>query len=78
MTSFAMKMSYGDNHRDDNDTGQKPEAIHLNYAIYVEAHDQFWDIAHEIVEPVVDTCQNVDWFIIVPEKQRESACIRDC
>lgn len=72
-----MKMNYGDNHMEDNDTGQKPEAIHLNYAVNVKAHDQFWDIAHEIVEPVVDTGQNVDWFIIVPEKHIRSARVRE-
>lgn len=49
---------------------KKPAAIYLNNAINVKAHDQLWDIAHEIVEPVVDTCQNVDWFIVVPEKHR--------
>ena len=56
---------------DNNNTGQKAAAIHLNDAINVKTHDQLGDIAHQIVEPVVDTCQNVDWFIVVPEKHRE-------
>lgn len=35
----------------------------------MKTHNQFWDIAHQVVQPVVNTCQNVDWFIAVPEKQ---------
>lgn len=44
---------------------------YLNDAIDVKTHDKFWDIAHQIVEPVVDTCQNVDWLIVVPREQDE-------
>lgn len=74
-----MKMNYGNNQTDNNNSGQKPAAIYLNNAINMKAHDQFWDIAHQIVEPVVNTCQNVDWFIVVPEKhkERERERIRD-
>lgn len=46
--------------------------IYLNNAIDVKAHDKLWDVTHQIVEPVVDTCQNVDWLIVVPEKQSEN------
>ena len=43
--------------------------IYLNNAIDMKTHDEFWDIAHQIVKPVVDACQNVDWFIVVPESR---------
>lgn len=36
----------------------------------MKAHDKLRNVAHQIVEPVVDTRQNVDWFVIVPEIQR--------
>lgn len=46
----------------------QPTVIYLNNAIDVKAHDELGDITHQIVEPVVDTRQNVDWFVVVPEK----------
>lgn len=52
-------------------TGLKQTVIYLNNAIDVKTHDKFWNIAHQIVEPIVDTCQDVDWFIVVPEKHTE-------
>lgn len=44
---------------------------YLNNAINVKTHDKFWDVTHQIIKPVVDTCQNVDWFIVVPEKKQK-------
>lgn len=46
--------------------------FYLNNAIDMEAHDKFWDITHQIVEPVVNSCQNVDWFVVVSKKDRKS------
>lgn len=61
-----------DFHKADNNIYCKaelqPTVIYLNNAIDVKAHDKLGDITHQIVEPVVDTCQNVDWFVVVPEK----------
>lgn len=42
--------------------------IYLNNAVDVEAHHKLRDVAHQIVEPVVDSRQNVDWFVVVSEK----------
>lgn len=53
-------------------TEQHTKPIYLNNAIDVKAHDKLWDITHQIVEPVVNSCQNVDWFIVVSEKNTES------
>lgn len=36
----------------------------------MKTHDEFWDVAHQIVKPVVDTGQNVDWLIAVPENKK--------
>lgn len=36
----------------------------------MKTHDKLWDVAHQIVKPVVDTGQNVDWFIAVPKKRQ--------
>lgn len=44
-------------------------AFYLNNAIDMKAHDEFWDVTHQIVEPVVNSCQNVDWFVVVSKKQ---------
>lgn len=49
--------------------------MYLNNAIDVKTHDKLWDIAHEIVEPVVDTCENVDWLIAVPKKHGENVMV---
>lgn len=71
-----MKINYS-NHQTDNNNytyynnGLQPTVIYLNNAVDVKAHDELWDITHQIVEPVVNTCQNVDWFIVIPEKHRE-------
>lgn len=50
----------------------QPAVIYLNNAIDVKAHDKLRDVTHQIVKPVVHTCQNVDWFIVVPEKHSEN------
>lgn len=42
--------------------------FYLNDAIDMKAHDKFWDVTHQIVEPVVNSCQNVDWFVVVSKK----------
>jgi len=34
----------------------------LHNAIVMVAHGQFWHIAHEIVQPVVNASQHVDWL----------------
>ena len=34
----------------------------LHDSIVVITHGQFWYIAHEVVEPVVNARENVDWL----------------
>lgn len=41
----------------------------------MKAHDKLRDITHQIVKPVVNSCQNVNWFIVVSEKHRKKADI---
>lgn len=41
----------------------------------MKAHDKLRDITHQIVKPVVNSCQNVNWFIVVSEKHRKEADI---
>lgn len=41
----------------------------MDDAIDVKAHDELWNIAHQIVQPVVNTCENVDWLVVIPEKE---------
>lgn len=43
--------------------------IYLNDSVDVETHHKLWDIAHQIVEPVVDSRQDVDWFVVVSGKK---------
>lgn len=43
--------------------------IYLNNAVDMKAHHKLRDVTHQIVEPVVDSCQNVDRFVVVSEKQ---------
>lgn len=40
--------------------------FYLHYAIYMETHDKLWYVAHQIVQPVINTSENVDWFVIIP------------
>lgn len=35
----------------------------------MKTHDEFWNVAHQIVKPVVNARQNVDWFIAVPKNK---------
>lgn len=67
-------MNYGSCHRNNHVciTGLKSAISYLNNAIDVKAHDEFRNVAHQIVKPVVDACQNIDWFIVVPEKHTET------
>lgn len=41
----------------------------------MKAHDKLRDITHQIVKPVVNSCQNVNWFIVVSEKHRKKVDI---
>lgn len=34
----------------------------------MKTHDKLRDITHQIVKPVVNSCQNVNGFIVVSEK----------
>lgn len=54
------------------------QLVHLTYlnnTIDMKAHDKLRDITHQIVKPVVNSCQNVNWFIIVSEKHRKEAIL---
>lgn len=42
----------------------------------MKAHDKLRDVTHQIVKPVVNSSQNVNWFIVVSEKHRKVADIR--
>ena len=39
---------------------------HLHNPIEVEAHGQLGNVAHEVVQPVVQASQHGDWFLHVP------------
>lgn len=71
---LSEKMNNG-NHPPDNsyynivNAALQPTVIYLNNTVDMKAHDKLRDITHQIVQPVVNSCQNVDWFIVVPEKQ---------
>lgn len=41
----------------------------------MKAHDKLRDITHQIVKPVVDSCQNVNWFIVVSAKHKKKVDI---
>lgn len=43
----------------------------------MKAHDKLRDITHQIVKPVVNSSQNVNWFIVVSEKHRITQPILD-
>lgn len=49
--------------------------FYLHYAIYMETHDKLWYIAHQIVQPVINTSENVNWFVVIP-KSREKKNIK--
>ena len=40
--------------------------LYLDYPVDMEAHNKLWDVAHEIVQPVVDSSQDVDRLVVVP------------
>lgn len=54
------------------------QLVHLTYlnnTIDMKAHDKLRDITHQIVQPVVNSCQNIYWFIVVSEKHRKEVDI---
>lgn len=70
---FSVKIKNSNHHINNNNNaphnlGLMLTATYLHNSIDMKTHDKFWDIAHQIVKPVVNSCQNVDWFIVVPEK----------
>jgi uncharacterized ferritin-like protein (DUF455 family) len=42
------------------------EVLYLDYPVDMEAHNKLWDVAHQIVQPVVDPGQDVDRLVVVP------------
>ena len=40
--------------------------LYLDYPVDMEAHNQLRDVAHQIVQPVVDPSQDVDRLVVVP------------
>lgn len=45
--------------------------FYLHYAIHMETHDKLWYIAHQIIQPVIDTSENVDWFVVIPKSKEK-------
>jgi len=48
------------------------KSSYLHNAIDVKAHDQLRYITHQIIQPVINSCENVDWFVVVPVKSKQS------
>lgn len=46
-------------------------AKYLHDTIKVVAHGKFWYITHEVIQPVIQACQYIDWFSHIPGRKQE-------
>lgn len=58
-------------HKQPSEVTKADKLIYLNDAIDVKTHHKLRDVAHQIVKPVVDSCQDVDWFVVVSGKNKK-------